>query len=334
MATEQGQTPIVPPRHDTMLLDQQERDRLRAQPLWQVRLRLTGRTLRSNWLLFLENKIGVLGLAIIIFYGALALAHPLMMDRVWDRNIYDPVTGFDALASPHPAAPSAQHWLGTDPLGRDVLSQLMYSASAEFILGMVAAVITVTVGTTIGALAAYFRGWTDTFFMRLADLVITLPSLVLLIVLSGLFEMNLPRLAVILGILAGFGATTVIIKSQALTITVRTYIDAARVAGGSHGHIILRHIIPNLLPLSFLYMMFTVTDAIFAEAVLTYLGLLNVRMSWGLMIHTTQTAGYLLNFETWWLIVPAGLSITLLCAAFYLVGRAFDEVINPRLRRR
>jgi peptide/nickel transport system permease protein len=156
----------------------------------------------------------------------------------------------------------------------------------------------------------------------------------ILIVLSALFKLDLPKLALVIGILSGFGGTTIIIKSQALTIKVRAYIEAARVAGGSHAHIILRHIIPNLMPLSFLYMMFTVTSAIFSEAALSFFGLLNIRMSWGLMIHTAQTAGYLLNTKTWWLIVPAGLSITLLCAAFYLVGRALDEVINPRLRKR
>ena len=106
-------------------------------------------------------------------------------------------------------------------------------------------------------------------------------------------------------------------------------------AGGGRFHIILVHIIPNLLPLSFLYMMFTVTGAIFSEAILSYLGLLNIRMSWGIMIHTASTAGYLLGgADYWWLIVPAGASITLLCSTFYLVGRALDEVANPRLRRR
>src|SRR5258705_4194011 len=115
---------------------------------------------------------------------------------------------------------------------------------------------------------------------------------------------------------------------------VKPYIEAARIAGGGHRHIITTHIIPNLLPLSFLYMMFTVTDAIFSEAVLSFFGLLNIRMSWGIMIHTAQTEGYLLNFSTWWLLFPPSVSITLLCAAFYMVGRALDEVINPRLRRR
>jgi peptide/nickel transport system permease protein len=334
VATEERRTPFATTQPAGTALDPQERERLRAQPLWRVRLKLLAGTLWNNWKLFTENKIGLIGLAIILFYAGLAIAHPLLMGTVWDPLIYDPVIGFDPLAAPHPSPPSAQHWLGTDPLGRDVLSQLMFSTASEFILGMVAALITVTIGTSIGALAAYFGGWIDTFFMRLADLVITLPAIVLLIVLGGLFTLDLPLLALVIGILSGFGATTVIIKSQALTIKVRTYVEAARVAGGSHWHIILRHIIPNLLPLTFLYMMFTVTDAIFAEAILSYFGLLNIRMSWGLMIHTTQSAGYLLNFQTWWLIVPPGLSITLLCAAFYLVGRALDEVVNPRLRKR
>jgi peptide/nickel transport system permease protein len=89
------------------------------------------------------------------------------------------------------------------------------------------------------------------------------------------------------------------------------------------------------MPLAFLNMMFTVTGAIFAEAALSFFGLLNVRMSWGIMIYTTQAAGYMLRgFEYWYLILPAGLSITFLCTAFYLIGRALDSVVNPRLRQR
>jgi peptide/nickel transport system permease protein len=303
-------------------------------PLWQVRLRLFFKSLRANWAIFAENKIGLLGLAIIVGFALLALAHPILMRTAWDPKIYDPLSGYDARVAAHPAPPSAEHWLGTDPFGRDVLSQLMYSTRSEFVLGVVAAFVTVLIGTSIGALAAYFGGWIDTLFMRIADLMITLPFVVILIVIGSFVRLDLGGLALLIGILSGFGGTTVIIKSQALTVKVRTYIEAARIAGGNDWHIITRHIIPNLLPLSFLYMMFTVTEAIFSEAVLSYLGLLNVRMSWGLMIFTTQTSGYLLNFETWWLIVPPGLAITLLCAAFYLVGRAMDEVVNPRLRRR
>ena len=131
------------------------------------------------------------------------------------------------------------------------------------------------------------------------------------------------------------GPAAIVLKSQALSIKVRPFIDAARVAGGSNGHIIFRHIVPNLLPLSFLYMMFTVTTAIALEATLSFFGLLDVPMSWGIMIHTAQVGGYLLRgTEYWWLLLPAGAAVTFFAAAFYFVGRALDEVVNPRLRRR
>ena len=303
-------------------------------PLWQVRLRLLLRGMRTNLALFAENPIGLVGVAIIVFFLMFTLIHPILMRTVWDPNMYNPVTGFDAETLEHPAPPSAKHILGTDPLGRDVLSQLMWSTRSEFILGLVAALVQVIIATTIGAMAAYYGGITDTLFMRLADIVIMMPYITILIVMSALFDLTLPVLALVLGILGGFGGATIIIKSQALTIKVRTYIEAARVAGGGDGHIIFRHIIPNLLPLSFLYMMFAVNGAIASEAVLSFFGLMNIRMSWGLMIYTTSYSGYLLDFSKWWLIFPASVSISVLCAAFYLVGRALDEIVNPRLRKR
>lgn len=315
-------------------LAQEERDRLRRQPLWQVRLTLFGRELAGQWRTFAENPIGLIGLAIIAFFGLLAALHPILMRTVWSRAIYDPVLGYDPAIPSHPVGPSLAHLLGTDPLGRDVLSQLMFGTTSAFTLGFTAALVTVLIGTTVGAIAGYYGGVIDALFMNLADLMVTLPFIVILIVVGAIFELNLPTLAVVIGVLSGFGGTAIVIKSQALTVKVRAYVDAARVAGGGDGHIILRHIIPNLLPLSFLYMMFGVTGAISAEATLSFFGLLDARMSWGLMIHTANVAGYLLNFQTWWLILPAGLAITLLSAAFYFVGRALDEVVNPRLRRR
>jgi peptide/nickel transport system permease protein len=311
-----------------------DRAEVLAIPVWRIRLNLMWRGLRANAALFAENPIGLVGLGIILFFALMALAHPILMSTVWDKGTYDPVLGIDLAIPLHPTAPSATHLLGTDPLGRDILSQLMWSARSEFALGVVAALVTVVIATTVGAISAFYGGLLDTAFMRLADLIIMTPFVTILIVLSALFDVKLIELAFVVGITSGFGGAAIIIKSQALTIKVRTYIEAARVAGGSNSHIILRHIIPNLLPLSFLYMMFTVTTAIFSEAVLSFFGLLNIRMSWGLMIHTTEYTGYLLDLGKWWLIFPASLSITMLCAAFYLVGRALDEIVNPRLRRR
>jgi peptide/nickel transport system permease protein len=302
--------------------------------MWRIRVRLMAGSMRATWGLFAASRIGLLGLAIIVLYGAMAIAHPILMRWVWDPRIFDPVVGYSFDEVRQPAPPSSRHLLGTDPLGRDVLSQLMYSARTEFALGLIAAGVTLVLGTAVGVAAAYFRGVVDAVLMRLADLVIMLPALSFLIVMAALFDLDFLSLAVIIGILSGFGAVAVIIKSQALVITVKPFIEAARAAGGSHLHIIMTHLVPNLIPLALLYMMFTVTAAIFSEAVLSFFGILNVRMTWGLMIHTTQFGGYLLGgFRFWWLLMPAGVSITLLCGSFYLVGRAMDEIVNPRLRR-
>lgn len=236
----------------------------------------------------------------------------------------------------HPLPPSREHLLGTDPLGRDVLSQLMFGARAAFALGIIAALVTVFIATSVGAIAAYFGGMIDSAFMRLADLLLMLPILAVLIVVNSVIpDFKVWHLALFLGLLGGFGGTAIILKSQALAVKVKPYIDAARVSGGGSRRIIFSHLIPNVMPLSFLYMMFSVTTAIATEATLSFFGLLNVEMSWGIMIQLSQAQGYLLSGLTfWWMLFPAGLAVTLLAAAFYLVGRGMDEIINPRLRRR
>ena len=346
------------------------------ESLWRVRLSLGWKALKRNGKLFFENKIGILGLALVSIFIIMALAYPLLTAfGPWqDSRVYDPVIGFDApvqdfeivpteadVTDPatqkdvmeaqlwcfgvvageicsiplKPAPPSSAHWLGTDPLGRDVAAQLTFSTRSAFMLGMIAAVVTVGVATVVGSVAAFYGGWLDNFLMRLADLVLLLPLIPILIVLSGLFQVTLPLLGVMIGILSGFGGTAIVLKSQALSIKVKPFIDAARVSGGSQTHLIFRHIIPNVLPLSFLYMMFTVTEAISLEATLSFFGLINVDMSWGLMLFTTQTEGYLrTGLDYWWLLIPAGFAVTLLAAGFFFVGRAMDEVINPRLRAR
>lgn len=227
------------------------------------------------------------------------------------------------------------HYLGTDAQGRDILSQLLFSTRAAFFLGAVAAITTVLIATTVGSIAAYFGGLVDTALMRFADLILLMPLLPVLILLSALFPINMVILGLMIGTLSGFGGVAIVLKSQALSIKVKAFIDAARVAGGSDWHMIFRHIIPNVMPLSFLYMMFGVAEAIGIEAVLSFFGLLNVQMTWGIMINSAQTNGYLLSGTTyWWLLFPAGLAVSFLVFAFFLVGRGLDEVINPRLRAR
>jgi peptide/nickel transport system permease protein len=290
----------------------------------------------DNWRTFVEGRIGPAGLALLAAVGALASAHPLMVATVWDPQVYDPISGLTTDAV-FPSPPSWSHPLGVSRFGRDVLSQLMYSVRVAFGLGVLAATISVSLGTVVGCLAAFYRNrFVDTLCMRVANFLMIFPTFALLVALSGVAAIDLTGLAVIIGVMGGLGGITVVLKSRALTVTVKPFIDAARVAGGSDFHLIVRHVIPNVLPLSFLYMMFAVTSAIFAEAGLSFFGLLpQVRMSLGLMINEAYTAGYLggpLLAQYWYLWVPPGLTITLICSAFYMIGRGLDEVVNPRLR--
>lgn len=242
-----------------------------------------------------------------------------------------------AVVQPAPPTLSGDHphYLGTDPQGRDVFSQLLYSTRAAFLLGAIAALTTVLIATTVGSIAAYYGGFIDSAFMRFADLILLMPLLPILFVMGPLFGLNMLTLGLVIGFVNGFGGVAIVLKSQALAVKVKPYIDAAKVAGGGNWHVISRHIIPNVLPLSFLYMMFGVTEAIAIEATLSFFGLLNVKMTWGLMINTAQSNGYLLSgVNYWWLLFPAGLAVSFLAFAFFIVGRGMDEVINPRLRAR
>lgn len=351
-----------------------------GEPLWKIRFRLFRRSFASNWGLFKESKMGILGLVIIAIFGLMAIAQPILLSTVWDPAIYDPVSGYDAVVNEYtivedgtltdptseieladarfelnpnvdvgevvgipvqPAPPTLggeehhAHFLGTDPQGRDIFSQLLYGARAAFLLGFVAALTTVFLATTVGSIAAYYGGKLDGFLMRTADLILLMPLLPLLIVMSAAVQINMVLLGILIGILLGFGGDAIVLKSQALSIKVKSYIDAARVAGGSDGHIIFRHIVPNVIPLSLLYMMFGVTIAISLEATLSFLGLLNIQMSWGIMINTASAQGYLLSGTSyWWLLFPSGLAVSFLAFGFFVVGRGMDEVINPRLRAR
>ena len=169
------------------------------------------RSLAQNWEIFKESRVGMSGLIIIIAFGIFGLLWPIMINFVWDPLIYHPVVGFDPFIM-HPSPPVAGHLLGTDPIGRDILAQLMFSTGREFLLGVLSAVISVVVGTFIGAMAAYYGGFTDTLFMRLADIVMLFPFVPLLVVIGSMIRLGIFPFAIILGFLEAFGGITVILK--------------------------------------------------------------------------------------------------------------------------
>ena len=234
-----------------------------------------------------------------------------------------------------PAPPSSRHILGTDSLGRDVFSQIMEGSQVAFVLGLLSATLGVGISTILGTIAAFFGGRIDAYLMRQSDLILMLPSLPLLFIISAFAELQVWHLAVVLGVLGGLGGSVITIKSQALQVKVKPFVDSARITGGSNMNILFSHVLPNVAPIALLFMVFSVTGAIASESVLSFLGLLNIDMSWGIMIYLSQTDGFIFSgLEYWWLILPAGLAVTLLAGGFYLVGRGLDDVFNPRLRKR
>jgi len=284
---------------------------------------------KENFNLFKKNRLGMTGLFILVFFLLLALLAPIL-PRI--DEMYRPMIGIDKeilWSTP----PSRAHPLGTDFMGRDILSQLAHGARIAFMVGISAALASVLIGTLVGLAAGYFGRLIDTLLMRLTDILLTLPSLPLIIIIAA--ALGKQSLWIIVGIigLIGWPSTARVIRAQTLSLKERPFIEAARVSGASNWRIIMRHIAPNILPLSFLYMTFGVTGAILAEAGLSFLGLGDPSVvSWGMMLQWCFTTGHTFRAPYW--VLPPGLSISLITFAFYLIGRALDEIINPRLGER
>jgi peptide/nickel transport system permease protein len=225
--------------------------------------------------------------------------------------------------------------LGTDNFGRDVLSQLIAGAQTSFGVGIAAALVAVTSSTLLGSTAGYFGGVVDLILMGISDVFVLMPAPVVMLILGLLLRLEWPVVAVGYGLLAGLGGQAIVVKSQTLLVKVRPFIDAAQTAGGSDFHVIRKHILPSLVPLAIVHGVFTVVGAVLTESLLSFFGRTSYHLSWGMMIWLGQeTFRWFTTKGQWNAIVPPAMAIMTYCGAFYLVGRALDEVFNPRLRRR
>lgn len=289
----------------------------------------------SSWQLFRRHRYGPIGLALIVLFGVLATSHPIMMATVWDRRRYDPIVGFDMEYVPHPSDPSPEHLLGTDNLGRDVLSQLLYGARVSFGVGLLAGLVAATLSTLQGGLAGYYGGVFDNLLMGVADVMVLLPAPVVLLIFGLAVRMEWPVMAGIYGVLTGMGAQAMIIKSHVLSLRAKPYVETARAAGGGKFYVFRRHILPGILPLTAVSLFFNVVGAVLTESLLSYFNRTYVDLSWGSMIWLGQeTFRRYTIFGQWNAIVAPAVALMLFCSAFFLVGRALDEVLNPRLRQR
>jgi peptide/nickel transport system permease protein len=283
---------------------------------------------KEGWAIFWQNLLGKLGIILLGLFALMALTSfiPPMIDPM-----YQPMTGVDPniLSS---VGPSLKHWLGTDFMGRDILSQLLAGARVAFMVGVSAAFMSIFIGTAVGMVAGYSGKTVDTLLMRTADMVMVMPTLLVVLILASLFgQLDIWSIVIIIALFRWPGVSRVI-RAQTLSLKRRPFIEAARVAGASHLRIVFRHIMPNVLPLAFLFMTFRVTSAIIIEAALAFLGFGDPgTVSWGMMLQWVWRTGHMFRAPYW--LLPPGICISLITLSFYLLGRAMDEVLDPRLRR-
>ena len=283
---------------------------------------------QEGWALFYRNPVGKIGFFLLVLFGLMAVFSyiPPLIDPM-----YHPMTGVDPEIS-HSTPPSWKHWLGTDNIGRDIFSQLLTGARIAFLVGVTAAFIAIVIGTLVGMIAGYGGRVMDAFLMRFADMVMVMPSLLVILLLSVLFGQLSIWIIVLLISLFRWPAVARVIRSQTLSLKQRPFIDMARVAGASHARIIFRHILPNVLPMAFLYMTFRVTSAIIVEAALAFLGFGDPNtVSWGMMLQWVWKTGHMFQAPYW--LLPPGICISLITLSFYMMGRAMEEVLDPRLRK-
>jgi peptide/nickel transport system permease protein len=221
--------------------------------------------------------------------------------------------------------------LGTDNYGRDIFTQLVHGSRISILIGMFSAFIAVLLGLLVGLTAGYVGGWIDELLMRTNDILLTLPALPLMIVLTAVIGPSIWSVIILIGLLGWMGIAR-LIRSQVLSLKTKAFIEASRASGGGTGHIIRKHLLPNVMTMAYTQLALTVPGAIVTEAALSFIGLGDPFLqTWGKMLHDVQYYGAI---REWWWALPPGLCISLLSMAFVFIGYALDDILNPKLRRR
>jgi ABC-type dipeptide/oligopeptide/nickel transport system permease subunit len=227
------------------------------------------------------------------------------------------------------APPSSDHWFGTDAIGRDVYSRVVFGARVSLRIGILATVISLFIGVTLGAMAGFFGSWTDTAITRLVDVFLAIPYVVLAVAIATVFGRSENAVILVLG-LTGWLAMTRIVRASFLSLRNLEYIEAARALGFSRARIMFRHILPNALQPIIVYGTIAVGSAILAEAALSYLnvGPQDPTPAWGLMV--AQGKGQLANAPH--LLFFPGAAIFLTVLAFVFVGDGLRDALDPKLK--
>jgi peptide/nickel transport system permease protein len=226
--------------------------------------------------------------------------------------------------------PSLSHWLGTDDLGRDIWSQIVYGSRISLMIGLITAFVTVVTGTFIGLLAGFMGGWTEEVLVKIVDFFMMLPVLPLMIILAAVMGPSLWNIIFVISVVS-WPTTARVVRSQVLSVKERPYVEAARCIGASNVKLMFNEILPNVLPLMFAQAVLMITYAIYDEAVLSFLGLGDpTRISWGSMLHFAFESGVMAR-SPWWIGSPI-VSIVILIVGFSLLGTAITDILTPQYK--
>jgi peptide/nickel transport system permease protein len=278
------------------------------------------------WRRLVKRRLALLGLVIVAIVVAGAVLAPWLTGYDPNEQMFD---GLTIEGSPLP--PDAKFWLGTDLLGRDLLTRILYGARTSLIIGVVANGVALLIGTLVGVTAGYFRGWIGSALMRFTDLMMAFPALLLAICLAAVFQPSLWIVAMVIA-LVNWVQTARVIYTETSSLAEREFIDAERTIGASAPRILFRHILPHLLPTIIVWGTLGISTTVLLEATLSFLGI-GVQpptASWGNIIFENQT-----YFQAApWLVFFPGAAILALALAFNLIGDALRDILDPTQRGR
>ena len=281
---------------------------------------------------------GLAGLVILIVFTVLSVAPDLLVGPLQTAVT---ATG-PRLSPPIPGFP-----LGTDELGRSMLNLLVHATRISMVIGLLATFVTVLIGAVLGIMSGYVGGRLDGVVMRIADFFLVIPTFVLAIILTAIIRdvlgtgsseiagirLSLITIVIVIGI-TSWSSTARIVRSQTLSLKERAFVDRARVIGAGGGHIMRRHVLPNVTNLIVANAVLVFAGAILTETTLAFVGLGDpFQPSWGQLLDAARTVGAP-SLGAWWYFVPAGLCIVLVVFAFTLLGNALDAILNPKLQAR
>lgn len=291
---------------------------------WRIRHQAQFNEMRHSVRVFVKDKLAVAGLAFILVVAAIGVLAPVVAPYPAQGQ------GTETLVGSRFQAPSAEHVMGTDNLGRDVLSRVIYGTRSALVIPMFVGIGVFAIGVPLGGIAGYFGGWIDEILMRVTDVILAFPSVILAIALVAFTGPGL-RNAVIALVVTWWPWYARLVRGLAVSLRQRPYVKAAKSMGVANGKVIVSHIMPNALGPVIVQLTLDTGAVILAVAGLSFIGLgaQPPAPDWGLMV----SGGRQYILAQWWIAVFPGVAIFLLVLAFNFVGDGLRDVLDPRTRR-